>query len=40
MEEIKYNASSNDTDEILEMRYNHYETRRRKKLKILADYIK
>ena len=28
------------TDEVIEMRYKHYENRRRKKLKIVAEYLK
>ena len=41
LEEFKHNAKDeNVTDEIVRMRYFHYENRRRKKLKILADYIR
>lgn len=40
IEEFKYNRGPNDTDEILEMRHVHYENRRRKKLKIICDFIK
>ena len=41
LEEFKHNAKDeNVTDEIIRMRYFHYENRRRKKLKILADYIR
>jgi hypothetical protein len=40
MEEFKYNAGPHDTDIILEMRYVQYENRRRKKLRILNEFIK
>ena len=40
MEEFKYNSGPNDTDIILEMRFVQYENRRRKKLKILNEFIK
>jgi hypothetical protein len=40
LEEFKYHAGPNDSKEILEMRYVHYENRRRKKLKIIVEYIK
>ena len=40
LEEFKYNAGPNDSSEILEMRHVHYENRRRKKLKIIVEYIK
>ena len=39
-EEFEYNARSEQspiTDDIIKMRYNHYENRRRKKLKIVFD---
>jgi hypothetical protein len=39
-EEFKYNAGPNDTEEILQMRTVHYENRRRKKLRIINDFIK
>lgn len=41
LEEFKHQAKDEGvTDEIIEMRYFHHENRRRKKLKILADYIR
>ena len=40
MEEFKYNAGPNDTEMILEMRFVQHENRRRKKLKILNEFIK
>ena len=42
MDEFQYNArnqSNQETEEIVRMRYNHYENRRRKKLKIVFDEI-
>ena len=40
MEEFKYNSKLGDTDQIIEMRYIHAESQRRKKLKILAEFIR
>mmetsp|Transcript_17449 Transcript_17449/g.26884 ORF Transcript_17449/g.26884 Transcript_17449/m.26884 type:complete len:84 (+) Transcript_17449:197-448(+) len=42
IEEFKYTARNQKevTDQIIEMRFGHYEMRRRKKLRILGDYIK
>lgn len=40
MDEFQYNARNEVkpvTDEIIKMRYNHYENRRRKKLKLVFD---
>ena len=42
IEEFKYEAKHdpNATDQVVEIRYIHYESRRRKKLKILAEYLR
>ena len=40
IDEFKYNRAPNETEEILEMRLVHYENRRRKRLKILNEFIK
>ena len=40
IDEFKYKGDPNETEEILEMRLVHYENRRRKKLKIINEFIK
>lgn len=39
LEEFKH-TSKGETDKIIEMRFIHQESKRRKKLKIIAEYIK
>lgn len=44
-EQVKYeakfeNKSNNITDKIIDMRYYHLESRRRKKLKLVSEYIR
>lgn len=40
IDEFEYNARSEDVKpEIIKMRYNHYENRRRKKLRIVFEYM-
>ena len=44
-EQVKYEANSENksnaiTDKIVDMRYYHLESRRRKKLKLVAEYIR
>ena len=40
IQEFKYNSKPGETEKIIEMRYIHFESKRRKKLKILAEYIR
>ena len=43
LEEFQYAAKRERqgvTDEVIEMRYRHYEFRRRKKLKIVGEYLR
>lgn len=39
MDQFQYNARNGENEEIVRMRFNHYENRRRKKLKIVFDEI-
>lgn len=42
LEEFKFNSKyeTNATEQVIEIRYIHFESRRRRKLKILAEYIR
>jgi hypothetical protein len=42
LDEFKYNAKTEFgvTEQVIEIRYIHFESRRRKKLKILAEYMR